>query len=275
MIYEWNYDFWKYIFQFIDEIKDIIQGHKWKSVALDCSKNELLALFFIYRKEKVNNSDIAEYIGAPLNTVTGVINRLEKKGLVERLRDKEDKRVVNIILTDMGKFKVSEVCDIAQKFYYLLKEQGRKIEEKELLKICYKYLSEHNTCALATGTNGFVRCTPLEYLLKGKDFYLITEGGMKFYGMLQNKNVCVSVFESYKGMGKLKGMQLTGIAENVEYLSDEYNNVIKLKGLKAEVLKKLPVKLNVIKVKISRIEYLNSDFKKKCYNISQILELSV
>ncbi|MDD6769524.1 MAG: flavodoxin domain-containing protein [Inconstantimicrobium porci] len=181
----------------------------------------------------------------------------------------------NIILTDMGKFKVSEVCDIAQKFYYLLKEQGRKIEEKELLKICYKYLSEHNTCALATGTNGFVRCTPLEYLLKGKDFYLITEGGMKFYGMLQNKNVCVSVFESYKGMGKLKGMQLTGIAENVEYLSDEYNNVIKLKGLKAEVLKKLPVKLNVIKVKISRIEYLNSDFKKKCYNISQILELSV
>lgn len=180
----------------------------------------------------------------------------------------------NIILTDMGKFRVSEACDTAEKYYYINKNKGKKIAEEELEKICYKYLAEHTTCALATGTNGFVRCTPLEYLVKDKDLFIISEGGMKFYSMLQNNNVCISVFESYKGMGKLKGMQLTGTAENVECFSDEYNDIIKLKGLKVEMVKSLPVKLNVVKVKISRIEYLNSDFKKKGYDSSQVLNLA-
>lgn len=127
-------------FQFIDEIKDIIQGHKWKSVALDCSKNELLALFFIYRKEKVNNSDIAEYIGAPLNTVTGVINRLEKKGLVERLRDKEDKRVVNIILTDIGKALVNEQKDEILFYFKKIYEALDDTERSTLINIIGKIL---------------------------------------------------------------------------------------------------------------------------------------
>ncbi|MEO8971410.1 MAG: MarR family transcriptional regulator, partial [Ktedonobacteraceae bacterium] len=36
-------------------------------------------------------------------TVTGIVNRLENNGLVERRHDKEDRRVVKVYLTDEGR----------------------------------------------------------------------------------------------------------------------------------------------------------------------------
>ncbi|AEY64511.1 MarR family transcriptional regulator [Clostridium sp. BNL1100] len=87
------------IFEYIDGLKFLFFPDKWSSVFLDYSKNEILALLLLYRNKKANMTEIAEYISAPLNTATGVIARLEKKLMVERLRDKEDRRVVNIVLT--------------------------------------------------------------------------------------------------------------------------------------------------------------------------------
>lgn len=37
------------------------------------------------------------------STVTGVVDRLELKGLVERMRDSPDRRVITIQLTEAGK----------------------------------------------------------------------------------------------------------------------------------------------------------------------------
>ncbi len=91
------------IFKYIDEFKFLLFPDKWSSVFLDYSKNEILAMLLIYRKNKVNMSEVAEYINSPLNTATGVISRLEKKLIVERIRDTQDKRVVMISLTEMGK----------------------------------------------------------------------------------------------------------------------------------------------------------------------------
>ncbi len=87
------------IFEYIDELKFLFFPDKWSSVFLDYSKNEILTLLLLYKNKKANMTEIAEYICAPLNTATGVVARLEKKVMVERLRDKEDRRVVNIVLT--------------------------------------------------------------------------------------------------------------------------------------------------------------------------------
>ncbi len=87
------------IFEYIDELKFLFFPDKWSSVFLDYSKNEILVLLLLYRNKKANMTEIAEYICSPLNTATGVVARLEKKLMVERLRDKEDRRVVNIVLT--------------------------------------------------------------------------------------------------------------------------------------------------------------------------------
>lgn len=90
------------VYDYIDEIKDIFSKGQKSSALFDFSKNEILTLFFISRKKTVNVSEVADYINAPINTATGVINRLEKKNIVERRRDSDDKRVVKITLTIEG-----------------------------------------------------------------------------------------------------------------------------------------------------------------------------
>jgi MarR family transcriptional regulator, organic hydroperoxide resistance regulator len=94
-----GFDFESIIFDYIDEFKFLLFPDQWSSIFLDYSKNEMLALLFLYKNKTANMTEIAEYITAPLNTTTGVVTRLEKKLMVERRRGDEDRRVVNIVLT--------------------------------------------------------------------------------------------------------------------------------------------------------------------------------
>jgi len=48
-------------------------------------------------------SQIARHIMVKSSTVTGIIDRLEQKGFVERLRNSPDRRVITIQLTEAGK----------------------------------------------------------------------------------------------------------------------------------------------------------------------------
>lgn len=48
---------------------------------------------------KMKVSEISQKMGLNNSTVSGIIDRLEKQGIVERLRSEEDKRVVFIRLT--------------------------------------------------------------------------------------------------------------------------------------------------------------------------------
>lgn len=97
-----NIDFEGIIFSYIDEFKFLIFPDKWNSAFMDYSKNEIMVLIFLYRCKTANMTEISKYINAPLNTTTGVINRLEKKNMIERIRSKEDRRIVEIILTSKG-----------------------------------------------------------------------------------------------------------------------------------------------------------------------------
>ena len=47
-------------------------------------------------------SDLSDRIRAQNSTVTGIVDRMEREGLVDRKRSEGDRRVVNIRLTDKG-----------------------------------------------------------------------------------------------------------------------------------------------------------------------------
>jgi DNA-binding MarR family transcriptional regulator len=48
-------------------------------------------------------TELGRVLGAGGPTITGVVDRLERMGLVERRRDEEDRRVVQLHLTDLGR----------------------------------------------------------------------------------------------------------------------------------------------------------------------------
>lgn len=98
-------------FAFIDEIRELLSSDIWNNILLNCSKNEVFVFWLLYRKENVNMTEIAEYIHVPLNTATGIIAKMEKKGYVIRDRLKEDKRVVVVRLTEQGIAQVKALVD--------------------------------------------------------------------------------------------------------------------------------------------------------------------
>ena len=115
------------IFNYIDEFKVLFFPEQWSDIFLDFSKNEILALLFLYRKKSANMTEIAEYIMAPLNTATGVIARLEKKLMVERIRSAEDRRIVLITVTEAASTVIEKekamIAEYFIKIYGVLNEE--------------------------------------------------------------------------------------------------------------------------------------------------------
>ena len=54
-------------------------------------------------REPVRMSEVARSLGVTLATLTVACDKLVSKGLVRRVRSQEDRRVVNIMLTDKGR----------------------------------------------------------------------------------------------------------------------------------------------------------------------------
>ena len=64
---------------------------------------QLNCLMALYENGPLSASMIAKYILVKSSTVTGIIDRLELKGLVTRSRSTADRRVITIELTEVGK----------------------------------------------------------------------------------------------------------------------------------------------------------------------------
>lgn len=90
------------MFQYLDRFKVLFFPEQWDNLILNCSKNELFILLYIYRNGEVNMTMIADYINAPLNTLTGIVTRMEKRELIKRERSAEDKRVVTVRMDEKG-----------------------------------------------------------------------------------------------------------------------------------------------------------------------------
>ncbi|MBI4620976.1 MAG: MarR family transcriptional regulator [Desulfobacterales bacterium] len=67
------------------------------------SAAQLNCILTLYDNGPLLSSQIAKHMMVKSSTVTGVVDRLENKGLVERLRNSHDRRMITIQLTEAGK----------------------------------------------------------------------------------------------------------------------------------------------------------------------------
>ncbi len=67
------------------------------------SAAQINCLLALYENGPLPPSQIAKYVMVNSSTVTGIIDRLEKKDLVKRLRISKDRRVITVELTKNGK----------------------------------------------------------------------------------------------------------------------------------------------------------------------------
>lgn len=128
------------LFDFIDKFKAIFFPEKWNSTFLDYSKNELFAMFYVYRKGTATMSEIADYVGVPLNTATGIVDRLEKRKVMCRQRDKADKRVVTVTITSEGMEFLKKELKVLSQYYVKLMDVISEEEKVLLIKLTGKLL---------------------------------------------------------------------------------------------------------------------------------------
>ena len=93
---------------------------------------QLWALKTISQNESLYLSELGKRMYLHPSTITGLIDRLEKKGYVERSRDQKDRRVIYVQLTPKGKRIVKKAPNPIQgKMIYGL----RKLKAEELNSI--------------------------------------------------------------------------------------------------------------------------------------------
>jgi DNA-binding MarR family transcriptional regulator len=93
--------------QIIFSIRRLIQANELYTKELNkkyhVSSAQLNCILTLYEYGPLPPSKIASRIMVKSSTVTGVVDRLEKKGLAERMRNSPDRRVITIQLTEAGK----------------------------------------------------------------------------------------------------------------------------------------------------------------------------
>src|SRR5512140_3234659 len=83
-------------------------------------------------------SELSDKIRAQNSTVTGIIDRMEREGLVMRVRSTEDRRVVHIRLTDQGAKLAREIPIEPMEIFRSALESLSAQEMRELMKILMK-----------------------------------------------------------------------------------------------------------------------------------------
>ncbi len=153
-------------------------------------------------------------------------------------------------------------------------KECREMPAEQLKPVVEEFLRSSAVCALATGTGGYVRCTPLEYSYHDGQFWIFTEGGEKFIGLEKNKNVSLAVFEKDSGFGALKSVQVMGTAELIEPMSEKYIAHAEYKKLPTAALRKLAEQgqpMHLLCITPLRMDVLFSEFKKQGYDSRQTL----
>lgn len=69
----------------------------------DLSMQELRVVERLGDVQSTMMKELAEYMPLAVNSVTSLVDNLEKRGLARRNRSVEDRRVVNVELTDVGR----------------------------------------------------------------------------------------------------------------------------------------------------------------------------
>lgn len=73
--------------------------------------NQIMLLFQLRLTGKLNITDISERFVITPGAASSMCDRLEEAALIERVRTKEDRRVVNIILTEQGERRIHDLFD--------------------------------------------------------------------------------------------------------------------------------------------------------------------
>lgn len=97
---------------------------------LDITYSQYLVMMVLWENDGLTVSHIGDKLFLDSGTLTPLLKRLEAKGFIVRKRKKEDERVVEAFLTEVGKQLQQKACEIPKKI-----QQKIGIEPEDLIQL--------------------------------------------------------------------------------------------------------------------------------------------
>jgi len=92
--------------------KEVVRKYRPLLDPLGLTYTEYIAMLALWEKDGVSVKLLGERLSLDSGTLTPMLKRMEKNGLLTRRRSSEDERIVLIDLTDQGKDLKAKVIDI-------------------------------------------------------------------------------------------------------------------------------------------------------------------
>lgn len=110
---------------------DCFLQEKLKENGLDLSKEQVVVLKKLHEKDGLNQNELAFLTLRDKSTLTRLLSKMENKKYIRRLRNKEDKRISQVFLTEEGREIYNKTKPVLKN---LLDSLGQEItqEEKEI-----------------------------------------------------------------------------------------------------------------------------------------------
>ncbi|MBO8164115.1 MAG: MarR family transcriptional regulator [Brevibacillus sp.] len=104
----------------MSEIRELLLGIRslqlqMKRLICLATKDEMLSqglIFLLFRLSQVGAlkmTEISEHFGLSAGAATGMADKLEQQGLVKRVRSTEDRRIVQVVLTEEGEKRLEQI----------------------------------------------------------------------------------------------------------------------------------------------------------------------
>ena len=106
-----------------DVVQDILKQFQCVNAAaangphVELHVQELRLVEFLGNEGPRMMRELAEYLALAVNSVTSVVDGLEKKGLVRRQRSEQDRRVVRVELTDAGRDIYQSLMEVNMRLF--------------------------------------------------------------------------------------------------------------------------------------------------------------
>jgi len=114
--------------------RNIIESTKKEGFNHDLTFSQMEVFRFIGPSGKETMKSIADYLKITPPSATEIVAEMEKKGLVKRIGNKNDRRVVFIVLSDVAKKLFTSLCKrkdvILKKMIYKLNKKDQKNLER-------------------------------------------------------------------------------------------------------------------------------------------------
>jgi MarR family transcriptional regulator, organic hydroperoxide resistance regulator len=124
-------------------IRQVIVPNSHKAAQnLQMGPQDVRALIWLGRRERCLMTDFAKGVGIPLSTATHLANRLVEKGVVLRERSEQDRRVVSICLSALGKKLDSHFFQLRLSRSQALLARLKLGEQQKLVALMQKALAE-------------------------------------------------------------------------------------------------------------------------------------